>query len=217
MQMGFASCANLSQAADLLASLARRGPSEIGQNALNANWIRSRVRATSSKRDMPCGCQEMRQRGKNQEWKMENSKRVAQGYPQGYRTRTRTRTSHDGRVETEAEAEAAESVLEPESEAAFRVHFQMKAATNFKVDYVCRSHLSRIPIPIPPACTRHLGCYLRSLVLAICGRMSWRCALQHKSVSFARKFMALATLRSNFAANGGAQDELGIVVFMTAT
>lgn len=146
MQMGFASCANLSQAADLLASLARRGPSEIGQNALNANWIRSRVRATSSKRDMPCGCQEMRQRGKNQEWKMENSKRVAQGYPQGYHTRTRT--SHDGRVETEAEA--AESVLEPESEAAFRVHFQMKAATNFKVDYVCRSHLSRIPIPIPP-------------------------------------------------------------------
>lgn len=169
MQMGFASCANLSQAADLLASLARRGPSEIGQNALNANWIRSRVRATSSKRDMPCGCQEMRQRGKNQEWKMENSKRVAQGYPQGYRTRT----SHDGRVETEAEA--AESVLEPESEAAFRVHFQMKAATNFKVDYVCRSHLSRIPIPIPPrlhpppwllsALTR--ARYLRPHVLAL--------------------------------------------------
>lgn len=136
---------------------------------------------------------------------METSKRVAQGYPQGYRTRT----SHDGR------AEAADSVSE--SEAAFRVHFQMKAATNFKVDYVCRSHLSRIPIPIPPACTRHLACYLRSLVLAICGRMSWRCALQHKSVSFARKFMAPATLGSNFAANGGAQDELGIVVFMTAT
>lgn len=136
----------------------RRFAGELGETRPERNWpkcVKCKLDKKScpghkQQRDMPCGCQEMRQRGKNQEWKMENSKRVAQGYPQGYRTRTSTRTSHDGRVETEAEAEAAESVLEPESEAAFRVHFQMKAATNFKVDYVCRSHLSRIPIPIPP-------------------------------------------------------------------
>lgn len=58
-----------------------RSPNEIGQNALNANWIRSRR------------CQETKEKKEEK-----SGSSVAQGYPRGYRTRT----SHDWRAEAEA-------------------------------------------------------------------------------------------------------------------
>lgn len=128
MQMGFASCANLSQAADLLGET-RRDVVEKPQR----DWPKCVKCKLDKKSSLP----------RNKAKKREEWRRVAAQLLKDIREDIALAHHMTGGPRLEQEQE---------QEAAFRVHFQMKAATNFKVDYVCRSHLKRIPPPSSRSC-----------------------------------------------------------------
>lgn len=145
--MGFASCANLSQAADLLARRDEmRRPNEIGQKGVKCKLDKKSLCHVAAKKQSK---KKRRRAEKSGKWRSE------------------AQLLKDIRKDI-ALAHHMTGGPRP-SEAAFRVHFQMKAATNFKVDYVCRSHLACLLLSLSLSLSlllpRHLA---RSLSAAAC-------------------------------------------------
>lgn len=179
--------------------------------ALNANWIRRLVRLWPQDDDdndiAACGCQKnykKRKKGKKRE------ERWAERWLKDIR-KDIALASHDWQPRPW-----------------FVFISKWKRRQNFKVDYVCSAYLPLSPFPLFQPPSPILYSYLNVLFAALPSPAPCPGLVAFSNINpwvFARKFMALATLCSNFAAANGVGGInisftlgiSGIVVFMTAT